>query len=129
MISHPKSTRPLGAVAWAALALAIAPTVALAKLPAPSAEAKAKADEAKLKTAHGDKVSAYKLCLAQNHAADKYRASMKSAGKETKPPVDTPACTDPGAFDLAAAQAAAAAAASAAAAAAAAPASAPVAAK
>jgi len=61
----------LAAALSAALALA-APTAVLAKLPAPSAEAKAKADEAKAKTAHGDKVSAYKLCLAMDRTAAHY---------------------------------------------------------
>ena len=36
----------------------------MAKLPTPTPEQAAAADLAKAKTAHGDKVGAYKLCLA-----------------------------------------------------------------
>ena len=97
----------LAAMAW--------PALTVAKLPPPTPEAKAKADEAKLKTAHADKVAAFQLCKSQNHAADNHRATLKAAGKEAKAAVETPACVDPGAFDLAAAQAAATAAAAAAA--------------
>jgi hypothetical protein len=72
-------------------------TGALAKLPPPSDEAKAKADEAKAKTAHGDKVAAYKLCQSMDKVAATYLADRKKAGKEVKP-VATPPCTDPGPF-------------------------------
>ena len=47
-----------------ALLVAGAVGLAYAKLPPPSEEAKAKAAEAKAKADHGDKVGAYKLCLA-----------------------------------------------------------------
>lgn len=72
--------------------------LAQAKLPPPSPEAKAKADEAKAKTAHGDKVGAYKLCLAMERTAAHYFASAKTAGKDVKPAGTTPACADPGPF-------------------------------
>ena len=62
-----------------------------AKLPPPSEEAKAKADEAKAKADYGDKVGAYKLCLAQNRVAENY---LKA--KSQKPQLT--ACQDPGPF-------------------------------
>ena len=65
--------------------------LAYAKLPPPSEEAKAKADEAKAKTEYGDKVGAYKLCLAQNRVAENY---LKA--KSQKPQLT--ACQDPGPF-------------------------------
>lgn len=81
-----------------ALALCAAATVALAKLPPPSEEAKAKAAEAAAKAAHGNKVGAYKLCQTMDRVAAGYYADAKRQGRETKPPVATPACTDPGPF-------------------------------
>jgi hypothetical protein len=77
------------------IAAFIAAGGALAKLPAPSDEAKAKADEAKAKAAWGDKVAAYKLCLAQDKVAGNYR---KVKGKDAKPATETPACQDPGPY-------------------------------
>jgi len=74
----------------------------LAKLPAPSDEAKAKADEAKAKAAHTDKVGAYKLCKSMEKVAAEYYADAKKNNKPTKAPVQTPACTDPGAYVAAA---------------------------
>ena len=65
-----------------------------AKLPPPSEEAKAKADEAKAKADYGDKVGAYKLCLAQNRVAENY---LKA--KSQKPQLT--ACQDPGPFGAA----------------------------
>lgn len=73
-------------------------TAAWAKLPPPSDEAKAKAAEAAAKAAHGGKVEAYKLCKSMDAVAAAYYAGAKQAGKETKPPVATPACADPGPF-------------------------------
>lgn len=70
--------------------------IASAKLPPPTPEQKAKADEAKAKTAHGDKVAAYKLCLSQNKVAEHY---LKDKGKgNAGKPTETPACQDPGPF-------------------------------
>ena len=71
---------------------------AIAKLPPPSDEAKAKAAEAAAKTAWTDKVGAYQLCQAMNRTAEYYRKAEKSAGKEAPAAVETPACTDPGAY-------------------------------
>lgn len=68
---------------------------AYAKLPALSPEAQAKADETKAKTAHGDKVSAYKLCLAMDRSVAHY---FKTSGQDAKPPAATAPCTDPGPF-------------------------------
>lgn len=71
---------------------------AVAKLPPPSDEAKAKAAEAAAKSAWTDKVGGYQLCQAMSRAAEHYRKAKKSAGKEAPAAVETPACTDPGAF-------------------------------
>ncbi len=80
------------------LAAGLVASAALAKLPAPSDEAKAKAAEAGAKAAHGNKVADFQLCKSREKTAAHYYKSAKAAGKETKPPVETPACTDPGAF-------------------------------
>lgn len=80
------------------LLLAALVGTAVAKLPAPSEEAKAKAAEAAAKTAHAGKVDAYKLCLSMDKVAADYRNKARSAGKEVKPAVETPACADPGPF-------------------------------
>jgi len=66
--------------------------LAYAKLPPPSEEAKAKADEAKAKTEYGDKVGAYKLCLAQNRVAENYLKAAKGLKPQLTP------CQDPGPF-------------------------------
>jgi hypothetical protein len=80
------------------VALALLGASAFAKLPPPSDEAKAKAAEAAAKTAHAGKVDGYKLCQSMDRVAAGYYANAKKAGKEVKPPVPTPACTDPGPF-------------------------------
>ena len=72
--------------------------VALAKLPPVSDEAKAKAAEAAAKAAWAGKVDGYLLCKSMDKVAASYYKTAKAAGKETKPPVATPACADPGAF-------------------------------
>ena len=79
---------------------ASASTMALAKIPAPvlSDEAKAKAAEAAAKAAWAGKVDGYLLCKSMDKVAASYYKTAKAAGKETKPPVATPACADPGAF-------------------------------
>ena len=64
-------------------------SVALAALPPPTPQQAEAAELAKAKTAHADKVGAYKLCLAINAVASKYR----TAG--TPPPGP---CADPGPF-------------------------------
>ena len=83
------------------LALLAAPLVQ-AKLPALTPEAQAKADEAKLKTAWTDKVGAYQLCRSMDRVAEHYVKTAKAAAKETRPPVTTAACADPGPFVAAA---------------------------
>jgi hypothetical protein len=69
-----------------------------AKLPPLSDEAKAKAAEAAAKTAYNGKVDAYQLCKSMDKVAADYYAAAKKAGTETKPPVATPPCVDPGPF-------------------------------
>ena len=81
----------------ASLALGLAAGTVCAKLPAPSDEAKAKADEARAKTAHGDKLAAFQLCRAMDKLAGDY-AAAKKAGKPASAPTATPACAAPGAF-------------------------------
>lgn len=71
---------------------------AQAKLPPPSAEAGAKAAEASARAAHTGKVEAYQLCKSMDKVAAEYYADAKKAGKEVKPPLDTPPCADPGPF-------------------------------
>ncbi len=73
-------------------------SLALAKLPPPSDEAKAKAAETAAKAAHGNKVADFQLCQSREKTAAHYYKTAKAAGKETRPPADTPACVDPGAF-------------------------------
>ena len=80
-----------------AAALSTACGMALAKLPPLSDEAKAKAAETAAKTAHGNKVADYKLCLSMNDVAAKYAAAQKKAGKPVTPTA-TPPCADPGPF-------------------------------
>ena len=78
--------------------LLVASTLALAKLPALSDEAKGKAAEAAAKTVWSGKVDTYQLCQWQDKVAASYYKSAQAAGKETKPPIATPPCSDPGAF-------------------------------
>ncbi len=80
----------------------------IAKLPPLSDEAKAKAAETAGKAAWSDKVAAFQLCNAMNKVAASYHASAKEAGKDVAA-IDTPACTDPGAYAPVAAPAASAA--------------------
>lgn len=85
-------------------ALGLVAGAAHAKLPAPTPEAKAAADAAKDKTAWGEKVAAYKLCLSQDKTAAYYQKNKEGA---KKPSVETPACADPGPYVPSAPQAAA----------------------
>jgi hypothetical protein len=82
------------------LSCALGAGVAVAKLPPLSDDAKAKAAEAAAKTAHGDKVGAYQLCQSMDRVATKYFADAKREGREAKPAVATPPCSDPGQFTL-----------------------------
>jgi hypothetical protein len=98
-MSRLKSTSAQLAVSLFATLLATgAVQPAFAKLPAPSPEAQAKKDEAKAKTAFGDKVAAYKLCLAQDRVAAAYRKTKSAAGVTVAPAGDIPACQDPGSY-------------------------------
>lgn len=81
-----------------ALVASLFAAVVSAKLPPPSDEAKAKAAEAAAKTAHADKVAAYQLCRSMNKVAAEYFAEAKKAGQQTKAPLPTPPCADPGPF-------------------------------
>ena len=83
--------KPAEAIICGLALLFLSAGLTYAKLPPPSEEAKAKADEAKAKADYGDKVSAYKLCLAQNRVAENY---LKA--KDQKPQLT--ACQDPGPF-------------------------------
>ena len=69
-----------------------------AKLPAPSEQAKAQAAEAAARAAHGNKLADYQLCRSRERAAAHYYKSAKAAGKETRPPLPTPPCADPGPY-------------------------------
>lgn len=82
------------------LCCALGASVAFAKLPALSDDAKAKAAEAAAKSAHADKVGAYQLCQSMDRIAVKYFADAKKDGREVKPAVATPPCSDPGQFVL-----------------------------
>ena len=73
-------------------------TSTLAKLAPPSEEAKAAAAAAADKAAWSNKVAAYQLCKVQDKVVAHYLASARSAGKEVKPAVSTPACADPGPY-------------------------------
>jgi hypothetical protein len=79
------------------MVLSVCTAGAFAKLPPLSDDAKAKAEEAKAKTAHSDKIAAYKLCQSMDKVAATYIADAKKAGKDVKP-VATAPCTDPGPF-------------------------------
>lgn len=78
--------------------LGLAAASAHAKLPPLSEEAKAKAADAAAKTAWSGKVDAFLLCRSQDKVAAAYLSAAKAGGLQTKPPVETPACTDPGAY-------------------------------
>jgi hypothetical protein len=69
-----------------------------AKLPPLSDEAKAKAAETAAKAAWTDKVGAYQLCRAMDRTVESYKKTAQAAGKPVAAPIDTPPCTDPGAF-------------------------------
>lgn len=94
------------AVPLTLIAVSIFAGVSLAKLPPLSDEAKAKAAETAAKAAWTDKVGAYKLCKSMDKVASEYYADAKKSGKQTRPPVATPPCTDPGPYVAAAAPAA-----------------------
>jgi len=78
----------------ASLAGLLMAAAAQAKLAPLSDEAKAKAAETAAKTGWTDKVGAYQLCQAMNRVAAHYHKGNKDAPAA----VETPPCTDPGAF-------------------------------
>ena len=66
---------------------AFASATAFATLPPLTPEAQEAATLAKAKSAYGDRVGAYKLCLAQNKVADQFRVPGTPApGACTAPP-------------------------------------------
>jgi hypothetical protein len=70
---------------------AMACAAAFATLPPLTPEAQEAANLAKAKTAYGDKVGAYKLCLAQNKVADQFKVPGTPApGACTAPPPFVP---------------------------------------
>ncbi len=70
---------------------AFAASSVMATLPPLSPEAQEAANLAKAKTAYGDKVGAYQLCLAQNRVADRFKASGTAAPAAcTAPPPFVP---------------------------------------
>ena len=70
---------------------AFAASSVFATLPPLTPEQAEAAALAKAKTAYGDKVGAYKLCLAQNKVADQFRVSGTPAPAAcTAPPPFTP---------------------------------------
>ena len=78
--------------------LALAAASAHAKLPPLSDEAKAKAADIAAKSAWSSKADAFQLCRAQDRIAAAYQTAAKTSGMQIKPPLETPACTDPGAY-------------------------------
>nr|WP_284616291.1 hypothetical protein [Rubrivivax pictus] len=70
----------------------------VAKLPPLSDEAKAKAAETAAKSAWGDKVAAYKLCLSMDRTVEHYKKTAQAGGKPVAAPVPTPPCADPGPY-------------------------------
>ena len=77
---------------------ALLATTAFAKLPVAAPTDKAKAAEAAAKTAHGNKVEAFKLCKSMDKSAAHYFKASAAAKKEVKPAVAMPPCADPGPY-------------------------------
>lgn len=84
-------------IAFVMVAAAFAGHSAATLPPAPES-AKAQATETAAKNAWADKVAAYKLCLAQDRAAEAYHRDLNAASKPAPPPVATPPCVDPGPY-------------------------------
>jgi len=81
-------------VVWAA----ICAVPAFATLPPAPEAAKAQAKEAAAKSAWGEKVAAYQLCLSMDRTVDTYRKARRQAGEAVPQPLQTPPCTDPGPY-------------------------------
>ena len=82
----------------AAVALGFQALSAGAQLPPPTSAEKAEAAEIAARNAWEDKVGAYRLCVAQDRIAEKYRAGLKAQGKALPDPAETKPCTDPGPY-------------------------------
>ncbi|NRF70733.1 hypothetical protein HLB44_27375 [Aquincola sp. S2] len=80
------------------VAVLLVSSPAAAKLPPLSDEAKAKAAETAAKTEWTNKVGAYQLCRSMERTVEHYKKTASAGGKPVMAPVDTPPCTDPGAF-------------------------------
>lgn len=83
---------------FAIFSLGIQALPALAQLPPPTPAEKADAAKIAAHNAWMDKIGAYRLCLAQDRIADKYRASMKSQGQAVPARTETAPCSDPGPY-------------------------------
>jgi hypothetical protein len=77
--------------------------VASAKLPAPTDAQKAAAAEAAAKTAHANKVAAYRLCEAENRIQARYIEEQKAKGRTVTPQL-VKGCENPGPYQPAAAK-------------------------
>lgn len=71
---------------------------ALAQLPPPTPAERAQAAEIAAHNTWKEKTGAYRLCLAQDRVANKYRASLKSRERESLARTDTAPCSDPGPY-------------------------------
>ena len=83
---------------FAALAFALQALPVWALLPPPTAAEKAEAAEIASRNAWKEKVGAYRLCLAQDRIAEKYRAGLKAQGKTLPDQAETQPCHDPGPY-------------------------------
>lgn len=80
-----------------AVFLMISSTAVWAQQAAVSPAAQAKAKEAAAKAAWTGKMDAYKLCMAQNVVAERYRSNPPN-GQIVRPPSTSMTCTDPGPY-------------------------------
>jgi hypothetical protein len=85
----------------AALTLGFQALPAWALLPPPTPAEKAEAAEIAAHDAWQEKVGAYRLCLAQDRIAEKYRAGLKAEGKDLPERTETKPCSDPGPYQAA----------------------------
>lgn len=91
-------TKPAISFAMATALTVLCLHQAQAKIPPASPEAQAKKAETMAKTAFGDKVSAYKLCLAQDRVVAAYLKTRAATATSGQPVPGLPACQDPGAY-------------------------------
>jgi hypothetical protein len=97
LLADPRERRNAMRIATALLAMSFAGS-SLATLPPPTEQAKAQAALTAARTAWTDKVAQYKLCLAIDRTAARYRDSLAAAAKQAPPAIPTPACVDPGPY-------------------------------